>query len=124
MRLKNIVVWAIISTCICLGYVKGQVEVVKLSYSLRHSENRLSDLIDQNRVLVYNNSSLKAPEYLAGMIEQNELKLCLLDTAAVAKVRVKRGQPDQLAKSNISSWKTRLFDAFVPKAQAASDLNR
>ena len=124
MRLKNIVIWAIITTCICLGYVKQQVEVMKLSYSLRHSEKRLSDLIDDNRVLLYNNTSLKAPEYLTAMIEQNELKLCFLDAAAVAKVRVKRGQPAQLAKSDVSSWKTRLFDVFVPKAQAASDSNR
>ena len=124
MRLKNITVWAVISTCVCLGYVNQQVEVVKLSYSLRAKEKRLSDLIDYNRVLLYNNISLKAPQYLTSMIEQNELKLCLPDTAAVAKVRVKRGQPSQLAKSNASSWKTRLLDVFVPKAQAASDLSR
>lgn len=124
MKLKNIAVWAIISTCVCLGYVKQQVEVVKLSYSLRNKEKRLCEMIDHNRVLLYNNTSLKAPEYLTGMIEQNELKLCFLDTAAVAKVRVKRGQPTQLARSTASSWKTRLLDVFVPKAQAASDLNR
>ncbi|MCK4994220.1 MAG: hypothetical protein KAS13_04140 [Candidatus Omnitrophica bacterium] len=124
MRLKNILVLAIISTCVCLGYVKQQIEVVKLSYSLRDKEKRLSDLIDHNRVLLYNNTSLKAPQYLAGMIEQNELKLCFTDAASVAKVRVKRGQPTQLAKSTVSSWKTRLLDVFVPKAQAASDLSR
>ena len=89
MRLKNILVWAVISTCVCLGYVKEQVEAVKLSYSLRDKEKRLSDLIDHNRILLYNNISLKAPQYLTGMIEQNELKLSFPDTAAVAKVRVK-----------------------------------
>ncbi len=124
MRLKNIMVWAVISTCVCLGYVKEQVEAVKLSYSLRDKEKRLSDLIDHNRILLYNNISLKSPQYLTGMIEQNELKLSFPDTAAVAKVRVKRGQPAQLAKSTASSWKTRLLDVFVPKAQAASDLSR
>ena len=124
MRLKNIAILAIISTCVCLGYVKQQIEVVKLSYSLRDKEKRLSDLIDHNRLLLYNNTSLKAPQYLTGMIEQKELKLCLLDTAAVAKVRVKRRQPAQLAKSTALSWKTRLLDIFVPKAQAASDLSR
>ncbi len=124
MRLKKIAVWAIISTCVCLGYVKQQVEVVKLSYSLRDKEKRLSVLIDHNRILLYNNTSLKAPQYLTGMIEQNELKLSWPDTAAVAKVRVKRGHPPQLAKSTASSWKTRLLDVFVPKAQAASDLSR
>ncbi|MCG2712360.1 MAG: hypothetical protein L6416_08585 [Candidatus Omnitrophica bacterium] len=124
MRLKNILVLAVITTCICLGYVKQQVEVVKLSYSLMNKEKRLCDLIDYNRILLYNNSSLKAPQYLTGMIEQNELKLSLPDTASVAKVRVKRGKPVQLAKSTASSWKTRLLDVFVPKAQAAPDLSR
>ncbi|MFH1094490.1 MAG: hypothetical protein V1739_10135 [Candidatus Omnitrophota bacterium] len=124
MRLKNIAVLAIISTCICLGYVKQQIEVVKLSYSLMDKEKRFSDLIDHNRVLLYNNTSLKAPQYLTGMIEQNELKLSLPDTASVAKVRVKRGQSAQLAKAAASSWKTRLWDVFVPKAQAAFDVSR
>ena len=124
MKLNKIAIWAIISTCVCLGYVKQQVEVVKLSYALRDKEKRLCEMIDHNRFLLYNNISLKAPQYLTGMIEQNELKLSLPDTTAVAKVRVIRSQSTQLAKSTTSSWKTRLLDVFVPKAQAASDANR
>ncbi len=124
MRLKKIAVWAVITTCVCLGYVKQQVEVVKLGYSLREKEKRLCNLIDHNRILLYTNTSLKAPQYLTGMIEQNELKLSLPDTAAVAKVRVLRRQPVRLAKSTTLSWKTRLLDLFVPKAQAASNLSR
>lgn len=124
MGLKNIAILAVISTCVCLGYVKQQVEVVKLSYSLRDKEKRLCDLIDHNRILLYNNTSLKTPQYLTGMIEQNELKLCFPDTATVAQVRVKRAQTAQLAKTTDSGWKTRLLDVFVPKAQAASDLSR
>ena len=124
MKLKNIVVLAVITTCICLGYVNQQVEVVKLSYSLRDNEERLCEMIDHNRILLYNNTSLKSPKYLAGMIKSNELKLCLPDMAAVAKVRVIRKQPVQLAKSTALSWKTRFLELFVPKAQAASGLSR
>jgi hypothetical protein len=124
MRLKNIAIWAIITTCICLGYVKQQVEVIKLGYSLRDKEKSLCEMIDHNRILLYNNTSLKAPKYLTGMIEQNELQLTFPDTDAIAKVRIKRPETTQLAKSSALSWKTRLLDVFVPKAQAASDLSR
>jgi len=125
MRLKDIAVYSIIITCLCLVYVREQVEIVKLSYVLREQEKTLSEMIDRNRILLYNNTSLKAPQYLAGMIKQNELKLCLPDPAAVAKVKIVRKSPQQLAKSDALSWKTRLLDVFVPKAQAASsDLSR
>lgn len=124
MRLKKVAVCSIITTCLCLGYVRQQVEIVKLSYVLRTEEKRLSEMIDHNRILLYNNTSLKAPQYLAGMIKQNELKLCLPDPAAVAKVRVVRKVPQPATEASALSWKTRLLDIFVPKAQAASDLSR
>ena len=124
MKIKSIAICAILTTCICLAYVRQQVEIVKLSYDLRTKEKTLCEMIDRNRILLYNNTSLKAPQYLTGMIKENELQLCFPDTAAVAKVRVSRKHQDQLVKATTLSWKTRLLDVFVPKAQAASGLRR
>ena len=124
MRLKNIAISSIITTCICLGCVHQQVVMVKLGYRLRDKEKALGELIDRNRILLYNNTSLKAPQYLAVKLKQNERDLCLPDPTAVAKVRIVRKGRKQLAKSATLSWKTPFLDLFVPRAQAASNSRR
>jgi len=125
MRLKNVATYAVIVTCICLGYVKQQVEVVKLSYSLRDKEKKVSELVDRNRLLLYNNMSLKSPQYLAEMLKQNDMGLGLPDTDAVAKVRIVRKHPAPLVKNQVAvGWKTNFVDTVVPKAQAAVTVRR
>jgi len=124
MRLKYVTLYAVVITSLCLLFVRQQVQIVKLSYKLRDKEKSLTRTIDHNRVLLYNNTSLKAPKYLATMLRQNNMELALPETTAVAKVRVLRRQTTQLAKSTQASWKNHFLDLFVPKAQAASGLRR
>jgi len=124
MRLKSVAIYAVVVTGLCLLFVRQQVQIVKLSYKLRDQEKSLTQTIDRNRVLLYNNTSLKAPKYLATMLRENNMELALPETTAVAKVRVLRKQTTQLAKSTNESWKTHFLDLFVPKAQAASGLRR
>ena len=124
MKIKKVAVCAVITTGLCLAYVNQQIEIVKISYSLRDKEKRISDSIDQNRVLLYNNTSLKAPQYLSGMLKENELDLVLPEPSAVAKVRVVRHDQIKLAKTATQGWKNQILDLFVPKAQAASGLRR
>lgn len=124
MRLKNFAICSVTITSICLAYVSQQVTIVKLSYSLRDKEKSLNQMIDENKNLLYNNMSLKSPQYLASMLKQNKMDLSFPEPAAVAKVRVIRKNQSQLAKTTELNWKTNLSDAIVPKAQAASDLRR
>ncbi|MBU1086296.1 MAG: hypothetical protein KKD05_02125 [Candidatus Omnitrophica bacterium] len=124
MRLKNVVMYSVVITAICLTYVRQQVEIVKLSYLLRDKEKSLNQMIDHNQTLLYNNMSLKSPQYLANMLKQNNMDLSFPEPAAVAKVRVIRKPLQQLAKTPGLSWKTNLFDLLVPKAQAASDIRK
>jgi hypothetical protein len=124
MNLKNVIICSVLTTAICLAYVRQQVEIVKLSYSLRDKEKCLSQMIDRNRILLYNNISLKSPQYLAGMLEQNQMDLSFPEPAAVAQVRLVRKTQPQLASTTRLRWKTNLLDLFVPKAQAASNPRR
>lgn len=124
MKFKKFIICAILITCVCIIYVNQQVEIVKLSYKLRSREKNLSETIDQNRVLLYNNTRLKAPQYLAGMLRQNEMNLTLPETAAVAKIRVVRKQHKQLAKSTRVNRKAHLLDFLVPRAEAALNKKR
>ncbi len=124
MKIKYVLVYASIITCICLCYVHLQVEVITIGYKLRNKEKKLSELIDGNRVLLYNNASLKSPQYLAGMLKQNKMDLSLPDTASVAQVRVVRKNNFKLAKSSKVSGETNFVDVFIPKAEAAADIKR
>jgi len=119
MKLKTFTIYALVSTFICLGYVNQQVAIIKLSYKLQEKEKRLCRVLDSHRVLLYNNTSLKAPQYLAGMLECNSVNLGFPDTASVAEVRLMRKKQPKLAKSTGATWRTYLWDLFVPSAQAA-----
>ncbi|MCP4649235.1 MAG: hypothetical protein GY853_04020 [PVC group bacterium] len=121
MRLKTIIFYAVITTTICIVYVSQQVSIVTLGYQLRVKENKLCELVDRNRVLLYNNTSLKAPQYLAGRLRENDIDLKLPDTGSVAKIRIVRHDRTEVAKATTTGWRTRLFDIIVPKAQAALD---
>ncbi|MFH2145748.1 MAG: hypothetical protein ABII75_06955 [Candidatus Omnitrophota bacterium] len=120
MELKKIIVYSSIITLICVCYVNKQVELVTLGYKLEVKGKRLSEILDQNRILVYNNTCLKAPQYLAGMLKYNEVDLCLPDTHLVAKVRVVNKRKREPAKTNPNIWRTYLLDLLVPQAQAAA----
>ncbi|MBU4304259.1 MAG: hypothetical protein KJ893_01320 [Candidatus Omnitrophica bacterium] len=124
MKISKVALRCLVITAVCLFYVNRQIEIVKLSYKLRDKEKMLSEIIDRNRVLLYNNNSLKAPQYLAGMIRQNELNLSLPDTTSVAQIKIVRKKQPLLAQATRTSWKTSFLDAFVPKAEASLNLNR
>ena len=124
MNFKKVAIYAVITTAICLGYVHQQVRIVTLGYSLQHKEKQLSEIVDRSRVLLYNNTSLKAPQYLASMLRENDINLKLPDTAAVEQIRISRYQPDYLAKSVNPGWGARLLDIVVPKAEAALSMRK
>ena len=119
MNFKKFTIYAVITTAICLGYVYQQVSIVTLGYSLQRKEKQLSEVVDRSRVLLYNNTSLKAPQYLADMLKENEIDLRLPDTAAVEQIRIVKHKHDYIAKSVKSGWGSRLLDTVVPKAEAA-----
>ena len=122
MKIKNVIIYAVIATTICIAYVNQQVEIVKLSYKLREKEKKIALVIDRHRILLYNNTSLKAPQYLTGMLKMNSVDLKLPDTTAVTKVRILRKPKTQLAKSAKTTVGQNLLDVFVPQAQAALNM--
>ena len=91
--LRHVVLYAAVMTVICLGQVFLQVEILAFGYRLRDKEKRLSELIDRNRVLIYNNTCLKAPHYLAAKLVEHELEMDVPDTAAVSKVHLTQRVP-------------------------------
>ena len=86
MKFKDVIFYCLAVTLICLFYVGQQIEIVKLSYKLNKTERFLNQTIDRNRVLLYNNSRLKSPKYLASVLDENNVELIFPDTTVVAEV--------------------------------------
>ncbi|MFH2136998.1 MAG: hypothetical protein ABII88_00630 [Candidatus Omnitrophota bacterium] len=122
MKLKTIIIYAVITTAVCIGYVHQQVTIITYGYKLRMKERKLCEVVDRSRVLLYNNTSLKAPQYLAGRLKENEIDLQIPDTESVARIRIVRHKMEDLAKASNNGWGARLFDMVVPKAQAALNI--
>jgi len=121
MNLKNFIIYAIIITIVCIGYVNQQLEIFKISYKLREKEKSLSEIVDHHQILLYNNTCLKAPQYLSYMLKVNALDLTWPDTESVGEVKIVRKEKTQIAKSGLTIWKSIFSDLVIPKAQAAFD---
>ena len=93
ISMRCVVLYAAVITLLCLGQVFLQVETVMFGYRLRDKEKRLAELVDQNRILVYNNTCLKAPQYLASMLVENELEMDVPDIGVVSEVYLERRAP-------------------------------
>lgn len=64
MRIYRFSILLVFITLLALLYVHQQVHLLKISYNIALSEKELTSLLDQNRSLVYNITSLKSPVYL------------------------------------------------------------
>ena len=78
MKSFRIIFLIALITFISLGYVHSEIEIIKLGYTVKSNHVKLTKLIDQNRILMYNVSSLKSPSYLEkALIAYNKsVELC------------------------------------------------
>ena len=58
-----------------LLYVHQQVNLLKLSYSIKTNEQTLEMLVDQNQLLKYNVASLKSPQVLEEVMIAKNIEL-------------------------------------------------
>lgn len=73
-------------TVISLFLVHQEIQIIKYSYEVRENQQRLDDLLDQNRVLKYNVIVLKAPFNLENRLQANDIKLVLPERWQVVRV--------------------------------------
>lgn len=64
MRMRKFSIFLVIITSIALLYVHQQVQLLRISYEINKSEKKISGLLDQNKILIYNVTRLKSPVYL------------------------------------------------------------
>lgn len=62
--MKKIIVILVITLCLALLYVKGQIELVRLSYQIKNEEKETEKLISLNKTLEYELAILESPAIL------------------------------------------------------------
>ena len=62
---------------VALGCIHQQAELVKVSYQINKHEQALVQLVDQNRILRYNVSYLKATPHLEKRLMARQVKLSM-----------------------------------------------
>lgn len=75
MSISRFLILAILVTVVSLGYVQQQVELLKINYTINQNRNNLSDLLDQNSILLYNVASFETPFYLEQTLAAKKINL-------------------------------------------------
>lgn len=122
MPLRKIIICFIFLTVVSLCYVYQQTRIVELGYEIRGKEEQLSQLLDCNKILIYNVNALSSPLNLDEKLLSRRRDLSVVDSYRTLRLASVKGNSDNLIikRSLLSS----LFDIFVPKAQAEASTIR
>jgi hypothetical protein len=80
-------------TGMCLLFVAGKVETIKLAYEIRGKERHLAEQYDTLKELRYRLTSLKSPSQLENRMVETELELVPIHEVRVLRF-AKRKLPD------------------------------
>lgn len=119
MKSFRIIFLIALITFISLGYVHSEIEIIKLGYTVKSNHIKLSKLIDQNRILMYNVSSLKSPSYLEKALIAKNTDYYLPTQTIIVKEKQNKPKGSMLAGSKF--FKNRLANLFEPKKAAQAE---
>lgn len=122
MTFKRIIICYCFLTLLALCYVYQQTRIVELGYEIKKKEEALSQLLDRNKILVYNVNALCSPLNLDEQVLSKRLDLSQVTSYRIVRLAsAKEGMPATAQRPLIGF----LFNLFVPKAEAqASTISR
>jgi hypothetical protein len=122
MRAFRVTIMIASVTLVSLLYVRQQIELVKLSYSIQVKEKALKDILDHNEGLGYNIDNLEAPNRLEEALLANRIEVAFPKRGHVVRLASsKRGGVDRRPYIFRVSKKFDIFaffDFLTPKAEA------
>lgn len=85
MRLSKYFVFLFIITCIGLLYSHQQFLMIRANYTIKKYETQLSQLLDHNKKLMYNVTTLESPANLEAKLDANGIDYDMPRRWAVVK---------------------------------------
>ncbi len=75
MKVHKFLRMTIIITALALIYVNQQVALIRVSYDIKEKEKIYSDLLDRNKILLYNVKHLESPARLEKALLAKDMEL-------------------------------------------------
>ena len=98
MQLSRYFLVLLIITCVGIGYSHQQFVHIRANYNIKHYENEISQLLDRNKKLMYNITTLESPANLEMTLKANGMDYDMPRRWAVVK-RSKSKPSYELAKA-------------------------
>ncbi len=102
-----------------LFYVHSQVETTKLGYLVKKNQKRISTLIDENRVLMYNVTSLRSPALLGKNLTAKKADYYMPKQTIIVKANSSKPKDVMFAKS--TNFRKGFLAIFEPKREAQAE---
>lgn len=127
MKIYRFLITTTIITVIALIYVNQQVALIRLSYNIKEKEKVYSDLLDRNKILLYNVKHLESPARLEKVLLAKNMKLEVPSKERVILVSAELGrtgtaEPKGIVKATSTFGRIRQAIASIfalgPEAQA------
>lgn len=115
MKTFKPIVVIILITLLSLLYVHTEIEIIKIGYKVKHSETKISKLLDRNRILMYNVATLRTPASLEKSLFAKKADYYMPKEVIVVK-EIDTNNRTLLVKS--SEPKKSIFSFLEPKKTA------
>lgn len=119
MSFRRIIISFVMLTVIGLLFVHIQVRIVELGYEIREKEDLLVQLLDRNKILVYNINTLSSPLNLNEQVLVKRKDLSAVNSYRKVRLASIRKSVIASRESPIMSF---ISNLFTPKAQAEASV--
>jgi hypothetical protein len=121
IRSHKIIFVILIATFITLGYVHQQVLVYQMGLKVKENYRVYSNLVDHNRIMVYNILNLKSPVSLEAKLLAKKVELNMPRKWHI--VRLKNSPDNVIHKSDVKSGLFASLFTMGREAEASPNIN-
>ncbi|MFH1479073.1 MAG: hypothetical protein ABIG92_04780 [Candidatus Omnitrophota bacterium] len=121
LKINNVIACVFIITLLALAYVNMQVLVYQMGLKVKENTYIYSNLVDQNKILLYNVLNLKSPVNLEAKLLAKKVELNMPREWQVLKLK---GSPEKFISKNIEkkAFFANLFNV-TREAEASPNIN-
>ncbi len=122
MKISRFLTVTVSLTAVALIYVSQQTALVRISYDIKLKEKSYSELLDRNKILLYNIEQLESPARLERALLAKKMKYEVPSSESVILVSSGPGRPNNVKAAVGIFGKIRQITASLftlgPEAQA------
>ena len=111
-----------VTTLVALAYVNLQVEQIKVGYRIKKKEEIYGRLLDQNKILRYNNLALKSPARMEKLLLARKINMEM--PSRISFLVLEKKQSNTVLASALDKGKSFILGFFTVKHEAYAKTDR